>query len=97
MDQQVNPKRRYKERDYLMIKPLIEARLKLKITQKELSTITGINQANISKIEQGDTNPTLSTLNRLAEGLGLRMKIEFLPIEKEEVEEVIEDNKSEHE
>ena len=34
------------------------------MTQKELAEKTGINQADISKIETGNANPTLSTLKK---------------------------------
>lgn len=40
------------------------------ITQKELEERTGIYQADISKIEKGEANPSLSTMGRLFDGLG---------------------------
>ena len=49
------------------------------LTQKELAEKTGINQADISKIETGNANPALSTLQRLAEGMGMVVKLEFVP------------------
>lgn len=60
---------------------LTEARENAEITQKELSNITGIDQANISKIERGIANPSLSTLKRLAYGMGMQLKIEFVPMQ----------------
>lgn len=56
------------------------ARENMGITQKELANKTGIDQANISKIERGIANPSLTTLKRIAHGMGVRLKIEFLPI-----------------
>ncbi len=56
---------------------LIEARNKKGITQKQLADVTGIYQADISKIERGLANPSLSTLKRLADGLDMQLKIEF--------------------
>lgn len=47
------------------------------LTQKQLAEVTGIYQADISRIERGLANPSLSTLQRLAEGLGTELKIEF--------------------
>lgn len=47
------------------------------ITQKELSIITGIHQADISKIERGKANPSLTTLKRIADGMGMQLKITF--------------------
>ena len=55
------------------------ARENAEITQKELAKKTGINQANISKIERGIANPALATLKRLATGMGMQLKIEFVP------------------
>jgi len=55
------------------------ARENAEITQKELAKKTGINQANISKIERGMANPSLATLKRLAAGMGMQLKIEFVP------------------
>ena len=46
-------------------------------TQKQLSEQTGIYQADISKIERGLANPSLSTLKRLADGMGLKLRIAF--------------------
>jgi transcriptional regulator with XRE-family HTH domain len=44
-----------------------------------LAERTGINQADISKIENGIANPALSTLKRLAEGMDMVLKLEFVP------------------
>ncbi|MGN0383067.1 MAG: helix-turn-helix domain-containing protein [Eubacterium sp.] len=57
---------------------LIKARDIVGMTQKQLSEHTGIYQADISKIERGLANPSLSTLKRLADGMGLKLQIEFV-------------------
>lgn len=56
---------------------LAEARNASGITQKQLAERTGIYQADISKIEKGKANPSVVTLKRLAEGMGLKLSIEF--------------------
>lgn len=56
---------------------LAMARDMVGMTQKQLSESTGIYQADISKIERGLANPSLSTLKRLADGMGLTLKIDF--------------------
>lgn len=56
---------------------LVKARDIVGMTQKQLSESTGIYQADISKIERGLANPSLSTLKRLADGMGLKLRIEF--------------------
>ena len=68
-----------KEKDinHLLAYRMIMARKKAGVTQKELAEKTGIYQADISKIERGLGNPSLSTLNRLAEGLGMELRIDF--------------------
>ncbi len=64
------------EVEYDIIQALIDARNKQNLTQKELSQRTGITQADISRIENGTRNPSLNMLKRLAEGLGMRLKLE---------------------
>lgn len=43
---------------------------------------TGINQADISKLENGARNPSFNLLKRLADGMGMALKIEFVPKQK---------------
>ena len=65
--------------EYDIIQSLIDARANQNITQKELSLKTGIPQADISRIENGTRNPSLSTLKKLAQGLGMQLRLEFIP------------------
>ena len=60
---------------------MIEARRNSGMTQKQLADKTGIAQADISKLETGNANPSLKTLQRLAAGMGMRVKIEFVHAE----------------
>lgn len=39
------------------------------LTQKELAERTGINQADISKLENETRNPSVNLLKRLADGM----------------------------
>ncbi len=64
--------------EYDIIQEMIDARNKEGLTQKELSERTGITQADISRIESGTRNPSLGMVKRLANGLGMRLKIEFI-------------------
>ena len=61
------------------IRASVDARTSQNLTQKELSERTGINQADISKLENGTKNPSINLLKRLAEGMGMTLKIEFVP------------------
>ena len=62
-----------------VIRAIVDARNSQNLTQKELAERTGINQADISKIENGTINPSLNLLKRLADGMGMALKIEFVP------------------
>ncbi len=64
-----------------VIRAMIDARIEQNLTQKELATRTGINQADISKLENGTKNPSLKLLKKLANGLGMQLKISFVPIQ----------------
>lgn len=65
--------------EYDLIQALIEARISQNITQKELSDLTGITQADISRIENGTRNPSLAMVKRIATGLGMQLRLEFIP------------------
>lgn len=62
-----------------VIRAIVNARTSQNITQKELAERTGINQADISKLENGTRNPSVNLLKRLAEGMDMALKIEFIP------------------
>ncbi len=66
------------EPEFAIIQALIDARISSGMTQKELSHKTGIAQSDISKLECGNGNPSIKTLQRLAEGMGKVLKIEFV-------------------
>lgn len=51
------------------------------MTQKDLSAKTGIAQADISRIENGTRNSSLSMVKKLAQGLGMKLKLEFVPMQ----------------
>lgn len=67
------------EPEYQIIKSMLDGRAMKGMTQKDLAEATGITQADISKLENGNANPSLRTLERIAKGLGMRLKIEFIP------------------
>lgn len=68
------------EPEFSIMQAMIDARKSSGLTQKQLAERTGIAQADISKLEGGNANPSLRTLQRLAAGMGMRIKIEFQPI-----------------
>jgi predicted transcriptional regulator len=66
------------EPEYAIIQAIIDARKESGMTQQELSARTGIAQSDISKLENGNANPSLRTLKRLAAAMGKTLRIEFL-------------------
>ncbi len=62
-----------------IIRAIIEGRQLNDLTQQQLAAATGIAQADISRLENGTGNPSLRTLKRLAAGMGMRLKLEFIP------------------
>ena len=62
-----------------IMRAILEGRDERDLTQKQLAEVTGIAQADISRFENGTGNPPLRTLKRLAEGLGMSLKVEFVP------------------
>ncbi len=70
------------EPEFTVIQAMLDARKAAGLTQKELAERTGIAQGDISKLESGSANPSLRTLQRLAEGMGMKLKLEFIPVNK---------------
>lgn len=64
-----------------IVRAIIEGREERHLTQNQLADATGIHQTNISKLESGTANPSLHTLKRLAAGMGMRLKLEFVPVQ----------------
>ena len=54
----------------LLGQAIAQAREEKHLSQRQLSKSSGVIQAEISKLEQGLGNPTLSTLEKLAKALG---------------------------
>ncbi len=65
--------------EHAVVQAIIDARKNAGLTQKELSERTGIAQGDISKLENGNANPSIRTLQRLAAAMGMTLKVEFLP------------------
>jgi ribosome-binding protein aMBF1 (putative translation factor) len=63
------------ERAYDLALQVIELRERHGLTQKQLAERCGIDQADISRIERGSTNPTARTLQRIAEALDAELRL----------------------
>jgi transcriptional regulator with XRE-family HTH domain len=62
-----------------ILKALLTARNSRKMTQQELAVRSGINQANISKIENGVYNPSLAIISRLADAMDMDLHLQLVP------------------
>lgn len=62
-----------------VMRAIADARAEQNLTQKQVSERTGIAQTEISRLENGTRNPSIKLLQRLADGLGYTLKVEFVP------------------
>jgi ribosome-binding protein aMBF1 (putative translation factor) len=62
------------ERVYSIASQVIALRERGGLTQADLAERTGIDQADISRIERGSANPTERTLSRIGDALGAELR-----------------------
>ncbi len=62
----------------LYFSSIVDARHHVNLSQAKLAEKTGIDRADISKIERGLLNPSLRILTRLAAGMGMRLDIKYV-------------------
>ena len=55
---------------------IIERRKSLGITQAQLANLADVNINTIMKLERGNANPTLQILAKIADILGMELKLE---------------------
>ncbi|MBI4038538.1 helix-turn-helix transcriptional regulator [Candidatus Daviesbacteria bacterium] len=65
------------EAEYQVSRVLITARIKRKISQKELAKRANTTQAVISRLEGMNANPSIGLLQKIAQALNLKVKIQF--------------------
>lgn len=63
------------EVEFKIYNALVKARIEKKLTQKQLAEKLGIAQSALARFESGRTNPTLSFLQKVTTGLGLKLTI----------------------
>ena len=61
-----------------IMQQIVEARIAEGITQKELAERCGMKPANLSRLENGNGNPSVATLEKIAAGLGRKLEINFV-------------------
>lgn len=67
------------EPEFQIIRAMLEGRDKLNLTQKDLAKLSGITQADISRLENGNANPSIRTLKKLATAMNMVLDIRFVP------------------
>lgn len=63
--------------EYELINKLIEARIKKKMTQKDIADRMGTKQSALARLESGHANPTISFIQKLATALGTDITLTF--------------------
>ena len=64
--------------EYDIIDAIIAARAEQNLTQRELAERCGMRQSAFARLESGNANPTLKTLQQVAKGLGKKLRISFV-------------------
>ena len=65
------------EAEYQVSRVLISARINRKISQQELARKANTTQAVISRLENMTANPSVGLLQKIAQALNLKFKIQF--------------------
>ena len=63
---------------YDIISAITLARAEQNLTQRELAERCGMRQSAFARLESGNANPTLKTLQQVARGLGKKLRISFV-------------------
>ncbi len=64
--------------EYQFIRAMIACRNEKSLSQQGLADLTGINRSDISRLENGNANPSLRTMKRIADGLGKKLEIRLV-------------------
>lgn len=60
------------------MRSIVEARLAAGLSQKELAERCGMKASNLCRLENGNGNPSVATLAKVAHGLGKTLRISFV-------------------
>lgn len=61
-----------------VMRKIVEARMAEGMTQVELAEACGMKPANLCRLENGNGNPSVATLSKIAHGLDRRLEISFV-------------------
>ncbi len=67
------------EPEFQIVRAIIAGREARRLDETQLSQVTGISPEDIDSLENGTANPTLNMLKRLADGLGMTLRLDFQP------------------
>ncbi|MBT4124347.1 MAG: helix-turn-helix transcriptional regulator [Candidatus Pacebacteria bacterium] len=66
------------EPEFAIIEAILKKRIESGLSQKQLAEKIGTKQSAISRIENGNANPSLKFLQKIAKGLDTKLKISFV-------------------
>jgi len=66
------------EAEYQVISAVIGKRLEKKMSQKQLADRVGTKQSAISRLESGNSNPSVNFLSKVAKALGGELQIRIV-------------------
>lgn len=66
-----------------IIETLKKRRITLQVNQETLAMLSGVGLRTVKQFESGKGNPTLDTIQKLADVLGLEMQLTIKKIETE--------------
>lgn len=58
-------------------KEIIAQRIKKNLSQAQLAVKAGLKQPSLARVEAGDGMPSLTTLAKIAEAFGARLRVSF--------------------
>jgi len=64
-----------------LINTIKERRLNLNVNQENLAKLSGVGLRTLKQFESGKGNPTLQTIQKIADVLGLEVSLQFLKTE----------------
>lgn len=65
------------EDEFALTKQLLNMRAAAGLTQEQLAQRMGTKKSNISRLEKGNTNPSLKTLQKYAKACGFEITMDF--------------------
>lgn len=76
-DSKVKKEHEAMEPEFMIATKLIKARLKSKLTQKEVADKMGTTQSVVARLESGTSLPSLKTIFKYAEATGQKIQLQI--------------------